>query len=156
MIRAARPTDAEAIAGLWNEMIAETTDTFTTVPKTVAGISALIAERPVIVAEQEGRFAGFATFGPFRSGPGYAQTVEHTILVTPQARGAGVAQILMTNLEDEARRAGHHVMVAGISASNRRAIRFHAGLGFAEVARMPEVGEKWGQKLDLVLMQKIL
>ena len=51
MIRAARRADAEAIAGLWNKMIAETTDTFTTVPKTVAGISALIAERPVIVAE---------------------------------------------------------------------------------------------------------
>jgi phosphinothricin acetyltransferase len=29
-------------------------------------------------------------------------------------------------------------------------------MGFAEVARMPEVGTKWGQRLDLVLMQKIL
>ncbi len=44
-------------------------------------------------------------------------------------------------------------MVAGIDAANVRSIAFHARLGFAEVARMPGVGDKFGQRLDLVLMQ---
>jgi L-amino acid N-acyltransferase len=44
-------------------------------------------------------------------------------------------------------------MVAGIDASNVRSIQFHSRLGFDEVARMPGIGEKWGRRLDLVLMQ---
>ncbi len=32
-------------------------------------------------------------------------------------------------------------------------IRFHERLGFVEVARLPEVGVKFGRWLDLVLLQ---
>jgi L-amino acid N-acyltransferase YncA len=47
-------------------------------------------------------------------------------------------------------------MVAGIDGSNTSSIRFHERLGFFEVARMPEIGEKFGHRLDLVLMQLML
>ena len=47
-------------------------------------------------------------------------------------------------------------MVAAVDSSNGRAIEFHARLGFGEVARMPGIGDKWGQRLDLVLLQKAL
>ena len=43
-----------------------------------------------------------------------------------------------------------------IDSQNANSIDFHAALGFVEVARMPEVGEKFGQRLDLVLMQRRL
>jgi L-amino acid N-acyltransferase YncA len=59
----------------------------------------------------------------------------------------------MVELADQARRSGKRVLVAGIDATNTGSIDFHARLGFREVARMPGVGEKWGQRLDLVLMQ---
>jgi phosphinothricin acetyltransferase len=36
------------------------------------------------------------------------------------------------------------------------AIAFHRAIGFAEVARMPEVGRKFGRWMDLVLLQKAL
>jgi phosphinothricin acetyltransferase len=44
-------------------------------------------------------------------------------------------------------------MVAAIDAANVGSIEFHTRLGFVEVGRMPGVGDKWGQRLDLVLMQ---
>ena len=47
-------------------------------------------------------------------------------------------------------------MVAGIDSENVGSIRFHERLGFFEVARMPEIGEKFGRRLDLVLMQRML
>jgi phosphinothricin acetyltransferase len=156
MIRAAGQRDVPHMLALWNEMIEQTTDTFTTISKSESAITELIATRPCLVAEVGGRFAGFVTYGPFRSGPGYAGTVEHTILVTRAARGTGTAQRLMDAALTHARTAGCHVMVAGISAGNARALAFHAALGFEEVGRMPEAGRKWDQFLDLVLMQKKL
>ena len=35
-------------------------------------------------------------------------------------------------------------------------IHLHEQLGFVRVAHMPEVGFKWGRRLDLVLMQIVL
>lgn len=49
-----------------------------------------------------------------------------------------------------------HAMIAGIEPLNAGSIGLHASLGFIEVARMPEVGCKFGRWLDLVFMQKRL
>ena len=47
-------------------------------------------------------------------------------------------------------------MIAGVSAENPDGVAFHAKVGFAEVARLPEVGYKFGRWMDLVLMQRFL
>jgi phosphinothricin acetyltransferase len=47
-------------------------------------------------------------------------------------------------------------MVAAIDGENEDSIRFHERLGFVEVARMPQVGTKFGRWLDLVIMQILL
>ena len=109
-----------------------------------------------LVAEGPGGVVGYATYGPFRGGPGYAHTCEHTIHLSEQARGQGLGRQLMTHLMDIAARDGKHVMVAGISSAAPASVAFHAALGFVETARMPQVGRKGGQWLDLILMQKIL
>lgn len=158
MIRSAEPADARAIAALWNAMIRDTLSTFTTVEKTVAELESLITERQgaVFVADIDGTCGGFVTFGPFRGGPGYAATAEHTVIVAADGQGHGVGRDLMLAAEAAARALGMHVMVAGISHTNTAAQAFHTKLGYREVARMPEVGRKADRWLDLVLMQKIL
>jgi phosphinothricin acetyltransferase len=62
----------------------------------------------------------------------------------------------MEALCDHATAAGKHSMFAGCSAENAGAVAFHARMGFAEVARLPEVGFKFGRWIDLVLLQKRL
>ncbi|WP_299373223.1 GNAT family N-acetyltransferase [uncultured Tateyamaria sp.] len=153
MIRAAIEADADWITALWNDVISGTTITFTSTLKTPADIARMIATRPVLVLEDAG---GFATFGPFRSGPGYAATVEHSIFLSPKARGLGQGSALMRRLMATARDAGHHVMVAAISGDNAGAVAFHAGLGFEMSGHLPQVGRKDGRWLDLILMQKLL
>lgn len=158
MIRAARPGDAGAIAAIWNPIIEDSTITFTTELKTVNGLRRMIADRgpAFLVAEQDGALLGFASYGAFRSGPGYGASAEHTIILAPEARGRGVGRALMQALETQARSSGLHVLVAGISDENAPAIAFHRTLGYSDTARMAQVGRKFGRWLDLVLMQKIL
>ena len=62
----------------------------------------------------------------------------------------------MAALETRARAAGLHVMVGAIAAENEGSLALHRAAGFAEVARMPQVGFKFGRWLDLVLVQKLL
>ncbi len=157
-VRAARPEDAGAVAAITNAIIRDTLVTFTTLERRPEEIAADIVERgpAFLVCEQAGRVVGFATYGPFRRGPGYAHTVEHSVQLAPTAHGQGLGRALMAQLEETARAEGHHVMVGGISAANPGGLAFHAAIGFAEVGRMPQVGRKQGRWLDLVLVQKIL
>ena len=134
-------------------MITDTLFTFTTEAKSETSVAEMIETRPVLVLPDQG---GFATYGSFRAGPGYAATVEHSILLDSRAQGRGQGRALMQALMDHARGQGQHVMVAGISGANPNAIAFHAALGFETVAQMPEVGRKREQWLDLILMQKLL
>ncbi|WP_293574771.1 GNAT family N-acetyltransferase [Phaeobacter sp.] len=158
IVRQATPADAPAIAEITNQIIRDTLITFTTVEKTTDQICAEIADKgpQMQVAEREGVLLGYIALAPFRAGPGYAQTRELTIYLTTQARGQGVGRALMQAIETQARADDIHVLVAGISGANPKAIAFHQALGFQETARMPQVGRKAGQWLDLVLMQKIL
>lgn len=162
MIRDARPQDAPAIAALWNALIRDTTVTFTRTEKPAAEVAALIGARrrdghAFLIAETATEtFAGFATYGQFRGGDGYDRSMEHSIHLAPAARGQGLGRALMSALEDHARARGYHSMIAGVSGENLPGQAFHAALGYAECARIPQVGFKFGRWLDLVLMQKFL
>jgi phosphinothricin acetyltransferase len=146
ILRRAEARDAMAVAAIWNPVIRDTAATFTTQEKTAEGLAADFATRAAegklfLVAEEAGELLGFATYFQFRNGPGYARTMEHSIILSPAARGRGLGRALMAGIEDHARTAG---------------VAFHRSVGFAEVARLPEVGFKFGRWMDLVLMQKIL
>lgn len=161
MIRDALAGDAGTIAAFWSPLILHTAVTFNPVAKSPSDVAGMIAERQGAghafkVAEIDGVVVGFASYAQFRGGAGYARTMEHTIILSPAAHGRGIGRSLMTAIEDHARNAGHHSMIAGVSAENPEGRAFHAAIGYAEVAVLPQVGWKFGRWMDLVLMQKIL
>ena len=127
-------------------------------PEQIA-IYRLSGQRKLPVIEHDGTVVGFATYEHFRGEgkwPGYAATKELSIHVARSAWGAGVGRRLMDELVERARSSGVHVLVAGIDGDNAGSIRFHERLGFEVVGRMPEIGLKFGRRLDLVLMQRIV
>lgn len=155
-----------AITEIYNAIIPSTTvawtETLQSPPERAAWLKKQYSEGfPVLVAEDasDRRVIGFASYSHFRGAgvwPGYRFTVEHTIHVRQQDRGHGVGRILLEALLDRATAAGVHVMVGAVDADNEPSLRFHRQMGFVEVARMPEVGWKFGRWLDLVLVQRIL
>ncbi|MBW7055742.1 GNAT family N-acetyltransferase [Paracoccus bogoriensis] len=161
MLRAARPDDAGAVGAIWNPIIRDTAITFWPTERSEAEIAAIIADRAstglaFLLAEDAGRVIGFATYGQFRGGAGYAHSMEHTIHLAPEARGKGLGRILLAAIEDHARAAGHRLMIGGITGSNTGSLAFHAAAGYREWGRIPAAGWKFGQFHDLVLMGKDL
>ncbi len=156
-IRPATTQDAASIAELWNTIIRDTFYTFTSQEKQPANIAQSIRDDICfLVAEDTGKIAGFATYSQFRNGPGYAHSVEHSIVVDEAHAGKHVGRQLMQQLEQHARDTGHHTMIGGISSANPRGQTFHEALGYTHMGTLREVGHKRGQWLDLHLMQKML
>lgn len=156
MIERARATDTAAVLALWNEVISQTTITFTSALKTTQQIADLIATQPVFIARDGDDVLGFATYAQFRGGDGYRLTQEHAIYLSEAARGRGLGKALLSAVEDHAREAGNYALIAGISGENAGGLGFHQAMGFQQVGRIPQVGHKFGRFLDLVLMQKLL
>ena len=160
-IRQARSEDCAAILAFWNPVIRDSHATFNSEEKTPEMLVEDIRTKstrdyPFLVAEEAGNILGFATYSQFRASNGYRHTVEHTVIISPAAKGKGAGRALMLAIEDHARQRAVHSMFAGVSGRNPDGIAFHAALGYKEVARLPEVGRKFDLWYDLVLMQKFL
>jgi phosphinothricin acetyltransferase len=83
-IRDAIEADIDEIAAIYNEVLTHSTAIYNNTPATREDRLAWWRARrdqgyPVVVATNNGRIAGFASFGDFRPWPGYRFTVEGTI-----------------------------------------------------------------------------
>lgn len=160
-IAAATPEDLPGLLAIYNEVIATSTAVYSSRAATPAERlqwwQARVAQGyPVLIAHDVHGVAGFASFGDFRSWPGYRFTVEHSVHVRSDGRGHGVGTALMRALLARARALGKHVMIGGIDAANDASIRFHERLGFTVAGTLREVGYKFDRWLDLVFVQRRL
>ncbi len=167
IVRDAVEADVAAILAIYNQVLMTSAAIWRDEPVTLEDRLAWFHAQqdqgfPVLIAvdssevDQTGPTVGYASFGAFRPWPGYYPTVEHSIHVADGSRGRGVGQMLLDGLTERATAMGKSVMVAGIDAGNVGSIRFHQRSGFREVARMEGIGRKFGEPLDLVLMQRDL
>lgn len=111
---------------------------------------------PVLVAERDGAVVGYASYGTFRAFEGFRHSSELSIYVDSQARGGGIGRLLLQALVAEAGKRKVHVLIAGIEAGNAASIALHKAQGFEECGSIKQVGQKFGQWLDLLFMQRIL
>jgi phosphinothricin acetyltransferase len=112
-------------------------------------------DMPYLVAEIDGRVAGYAYAGLYRPRPAYRFTIENSVYVADWARRRGVARALMLALIEVCEAAGRRQMMAVISAGDA-SIALHAALGFVEVGRMQAVGWKFDRWVDVTVMQRAL
>jgi len=160
-IRFAHDADLEAILPIYNDAVLNTTAVFDYRAQTLEMRREWFrakqsAKLPVLVAVDDERVLGFASYGPFRAWPAYKYSVELSVYVDKDARGRGIGTTLVRAVVDEARMGDLHVVIAGITADNEISLRLHERLGFREVAHIPQVGYKFGKWLDLKLLQLTL
>jgi L-amino acid N-acyltransferase len=159
-IRLATLADAEAIRQIYNLEVTTSTVTFDLVPRTLEQQEEWLAKRSgalaVLVADFDGTIGGFASLSPYRDRAAYATTVEDSIYVARSHQGRGIGKALLTELVEVARQHGFHSVMARIVGGHQASINLHTAVGFTVVGVEREVGRKFNQWLDVVLMQRML
>ena len=161
LIRDASADDMPGILAIYNDVIATSTAVYREDPATLDDRQQWFDARraqeyPVLVAADASGVVGFASYGDFRTWPGYRFSVEHTVHIRADQRGRGAGTSLMHALIRRAVDQGKHVIIGGVDADNEPSLRFHERLGFVRVAHLRQVGFKFGRWLDLVFVQRIL
>lgn len=111
---------------------------------------------PVLVADAGGELLGYASLSQWFPTPVYAHTAESSLYLAPNAQGRGLGTTLMQALLAEARRMGHHVVLARIWSGNASSIAMCRKCGYEIIGTQREVGFRSGQWEDCVEMQVIL
>ncbi len=161
MIRSAVPSDAEAIARIYNHYILNTIVTFEEQAVAAADIATRMAEvtqaaLPWLVAEQEGGVVGYAYASRWKSRCAYRYSAETTVYVDPGFTGRRHGGELYRGLLDELVARGQHAAIGGIALPNAASVALHESLGFTRVAHFREVGFKFDQWIDVGYWQRRL
>jgi phosphinothricin acetyltransferase len=112
---------------------------------------------PYLVAELDGRLAGYAYASAYRPRSAYRHTIEDSVYVAEGSGRSGIGFALLTALIERCERGPWRQMIAVIGNSgNAGSIALHARLGFEHVGVLRDVGFKHGRWVDTVLMQRAL
>jgi L-amino acid N-acyltransferase len=152
---------APGILEIMNQAILETTSTYDYKAKDLAELRTWFGQKadagwPVLVVLEEGRVAGYATYGTFRVKPAYKYTVEHSVYVHPDFHRRGLGRTLLRAIVAEAEGRGVRVMVGCIDAANTPSIQLHLAEGFELSGIVRQAGYKFGRWLDAAFYQRIL
>ena len=158
-IRQATLADLGQITEIYNDAIQKTTATFDTEPKTQEEQEQWFAQHdarhPVLVVDEDGLIVAWASLSQWSDRCAYCDTAEISVYVREEYRGKGIGKQLMTAIIQEGKTAGLHTIIARIAGSNKISADLCKSFGFQYIGTMREVGKKFGNLLDVHLMQLI-
>jgi phosphinothricin acetyltransferase len=162
LLRPVTSDDLGAVAEIFAWYVKHTVATFEETPRGAREWEELIdllndLGLPFLVAEADGRVAGYAYAGPWRRKSAYRRTVEDSVFLAPDMTGRGIGRQLLSELLSSCSAVGARQVIAVIADSGDQAsAALHKALGFTEAGRLTQVGYKHGRWIDTVLMQRSL
>jgi L-amino acid N-acyltransferase YncA len=155
--RAAVPSDAAAIARIYNQGIEDGIATFETRLRTPDDILAWLDSRfPVIVLEEAGAIVAFASTSEYRARQCYAGVGEFSVYVAREHRGRGAGRLAMDALISAARDAGFWKLVSRVFVENAASRALLRAVGFREVGTYYRHGQLAGVWKDVVIVERLL
>lgn len=158
-IRAASAEDAQAIAEIYNQGIADRGATFETEPRRAGDILTRLESSdrfPLLVATADGRVLGWAGISAYRARPCYAGIGEFSIYIERGARGRGIGRPLLNALIDAARERGFWKLVSRVFPFNQASRALCRSCGFREVGVYEKHGRLDGRWLDAVIVERLI
>ena len=158
-IRKATLNDLKEITDIYNEAILKTVATFDTEIKSLDEQKIWFdthgAKNPILVAEQNEIVIGWASLSQWSDRCAYSDTAEISLYVKSKYQGKGIGKKLIVSILKEGKKVGLHAIIARITQGNKLSVRLHKKFGFKQIGVMKEVGQKFGKRLDVYLMEKI-
>jgi phosphinothricin acetyltransferase len=160
-IRLATDADLAAINEIYNYYVHHSTCTYQLEPETLEARQAWFQAHPpnkypVTVIELDGQVVGWGSLSKFRDRAAYDGTVEASVYIREGCQRRGLGRAILLDLIERARQAGFHTLLGGASADQAASVKLQESVGFTHVARFREVGNKFGQWLDVVFLQLML
>jgi L-amino acid N-acyltransferase YncA len=152
-VRDLLPLDWEEVAAIYAEGISTGVASFETEPPAwEAWDAAHSAIR--VVAELEGRIAGWCALSPTSERRCYRGVAEESVYVARRAQGRGIGRALLEEVIARAEDAGIWTLQAGIFPENKPSLRLHLGCGFRLVGVRERLGEAGGLWRDVLLLER--
>lgn len=154
-IRPAERRDVPALLEIYNYEVEHGVATLDLHPRTLPEWEEWFSEHQtpshfILVAEADGKPAGFASLSEYRQKEAYSSTAELSVYISPDHRRQGIASALMEAVLSRARESADlHSVVSVITAGNEASEKLHAKFGFRFCGTMQEVGFKHGKYQDI-------
>jgi L-amino acid N-acyltransferase YncA len=159
-LRIATVADAAAINAIYNHYVRSSAATFQVEDETTEEREEELRSRPlnqpVTVLELESRIVAWGALSPFHSRCAYRDAVELTAYVHHDNQRSGYGRTIVQDLIERARSLGYHTVLAVSCEESVGMIRLLKSLGFSEAGRLREVGNKFGRRLDVLYLQRLL
>ena len=162
MIRPANDKDAAALARIYNHYIVNSRATFEVDEVTDAEMARRIGAvagqaLPWLIAEDDaGSVLGYAYATRWKERAAYRHSVESTVYVDYTAQGRGWGAQLYAALFEALAALPIHAVMGGITLPNPASVALHERMGMKKVAHFEQVGNKFGQWVDVGYWQRIL
>jgi phosphinothricin acetyltransferase len=159
-IRAAVEGDAEALRAIYAPYVEGTAVSFETVVPTVdefaARIRKSVSQWAWLVAEAEGRPAGYAYGSSHRERAAYRWSVETSAYVDRSVQRRGIGRALYLALFDALVARGYCTAFAGMTLPNDASAALHRSVGFEPIGVFRRIGWKFDRWHDVAWMQRTL
>jgi phosphinothricin acetyltransferase len=163
LIRPLEENDLFELTRIYNHYVLETPITFDLEPFTVEERRRTWFEQfdpksphRCLVADVDGRAAGWACSITFRKKAAYASSVETSIYLDPAVTGQGLGSRLYDALLTSLEGVGLHRVVGGVTLPNPASVALHERFGFTSIGVFREVGRKFDRYWDVQWFERAL
>jgi L-amino acid N-acyltransferase YncA len=156
-VRSATPTDAAAIAGIYNQGIEDRVATFETRPRTADDVQAwLDGVHPVLVVENDNETIAFASTSAYSTRECYAGIAECSVYVRRDMRTRGAGRLALEALIRAAEEAGFWKLVSRVFVENKPSRALIGSLGFREVGMYEKHAKLDGVWRDVIIVERLI
>lgn len=157
-VRPAEASDADAIAAIYNEGIADRIATFETRERTAEEVRSWLGRpmHPVLVAADGDAVTGWIAASAYRDRACYDGIAEFSVYVDRKARGRGIGDALMTAFLPACETAGLWKVLSRIFPENTASLALCRRHGFRVVGTYLRHGRLGGEWRDVVIVERLL
>jgi L-amino acid N-acyltransferase YncA len=159
-VRKANTGDLTFILNIYNQGIEDRIATLEMDTKDMAYIESWFQEHQgrytVLVAETEGKIAGWASLNPYSHRCAYNGVADLSVYVERSFRGKGIGSFLLQELEKEAKTNQFYKIVLFTFPFNGLGQGLYSKMGYREVGVFKNQGRLDGQFVDVMAMEKLL